>query len=178
MVSSSLPPSTGRHSALCSLKPPLKHEHGFRKRRTIAWRRYRPGCRSPSSKMPCFIANRLLKKAMKGYLTAHERVFRKTHDLDELARACEAIDLTLKAVLLEARDLTVFAWEFRYPGDSQVPSEAKPCRLSRWHGRSFVLSSSTDCPQLSDLSCIASTLAALPRLVHHARGAPSWQPGP
>ncbi|MBS0177324.1 MAG: HEPN domain-containing protein [Nitrospira sp.] len=72
-----------------------------------------------------FHCQQAAEKAMKGYLTAHERVFRKTHDLDELARACEAIDPTLKAVLLEARDLTVFAWEFRYPGDSQVPSEGE-----------------------------------------------------
>lgn len=72
-----------------------------------------------------FHCQQAAEKAMKGYLTAHERVFRKTHDLDELARACEAIDPTLKAVLLEARDLTVFAWEFRYPGDSQVPSESE-----------------------------------------------------
>lgn len=72
-----------------------------------------------------FHCQQAAEKAMKGDLTAHERVFRKTHDLDELARACEAIDPTLKAVLLEARDLTVFAWEFRYPGDSQVPSEGE-----------------------------------------------------
>jgi len=72
-----------------------------------------------------FHCQQAAEKAMKGYLTAHERVFRKTHDLDELARACGAIDPTLKAVLLEARDLTVFAWEFRYPGDSQVPSESE-----------------------------------------------------
>lgn len=72
-----------------------------------------------------FHCQQAAEKAMKGDLTAHERVFRKTHDLDELARACEAIDPTLKAVLLEARDLTVFAWEFRYPGDSHVPSEGE-----------------------------------------------------
>lgn len=72
-----------------------------------------------------FHCQQAAEEAMKDYLTAHERVFRKTHDLDELARACEAIDPTLKAVLLEARDLTVFAWEFRYPGDSQVPSEGE-----------------------------------------------------
>lgn len=59
---------------------------------------------------------------MKGFLTAHERPFRKTHDLDELGRACEEIDPGLKGKLVEVRDLTVFAWEFRYPGDSQVPS--------------------------------------------------------
>lgn len=36
---------------------------------------------------------------MKGFLTAHDRVFRKTHDLDELASACEAVDSTLNPLL-------------------------------------------------------------------------------
>ncbi len=59
---------------------------------------------------------------MKGFLTAHDRPFRKTHDFDELGRACEEIEPGLKERLVEVRDLTIFAWEFRYPGDSQVPS--------------------------------------------------------
>jgi HEPN domain-containing protein len=67
------------------------------------------------------------EKAMKGFLTAHERIFRKTHDLDELSHACEAIDHRLTAILTPARDLTVFAWEFRYPSDVEAPppEEAK-----------------------------------------------------
>jgi len=58
---------------------------------------------------------------MKGFLAAHDRIFRKPHDLDELAMACEALDQGLKEVLEPARDLTIFAWEFRYPGDAPVP---------------------------------------------------------
>lgn len=74
-----------------------------------------------------FHCQQATEKAMKGFLTAHDRLFRKTHDLDELGRVCEEIVPSLKPLLLAARDLTVFAWEFRYPGDSQVPSwdEAK-----------------------------------------------------
>ena len=69
-----------------------------------------------------FHCQQATEKAMKGYLTAHDRLFRKTHDLDELGQACEAIDPTLSSVLTPARDLTVFAWEFRYPGDTATPS--------------------------------------------------------
>ena len=29
---------------------------------------------------------------MKGFLTAHDRIFRKTHDLDKLAYASEAVN--------------------------------------------------------------------------------------
>ncbi len=68
-----------------------------------------------------FHCQQAVEKAMKGFLTAHDRVFRKTHDLDELASACEAIDPTLKEALNPARDLTVYAWEFRYPGEAEAP---------------------------------------------------------
>ncbi|MCK9377955.1 MAG: HEPN domain-containing protein [Syntrophobacterales bacterium] len=69
-----------------------------------------------------FHCQQAAEKSMKGFLTAHDRVFRKTHDLDELASACEAVDPTLKEFLNPARDLTVFAWEFRYPGEAETPS--------------------------------------------------------
>jgi HEPN domain-containing protein len=69
-----------------------------------------------------FHCKQAAEKSMKGFLTAHDRVFRKTHDLDELASACEAVNPTLKESLNPARDLTVFAWEFRYPGEAEAPS--------------------------------------------------------
>jgi HEPN domain-containing protein len=72
-----------------------------------------------------FHCQQAAEKALKGFLTAHDRPFRKTHDLDELARACEAIDASLAAILDPARDLTVFAWVFRYPGESETPTPAE-----------------------------------------------------
>ena len=65
------------------------------------------------------------EKAMKAFLTAHGIPFRRVHDLDALAVDCEKIDPSLTQVLIPARDLTVFAWEFRYPGTGQTPSEAE-----------------------------------------------------
>ncbi len=53
------------------------------------------------------------------------RPFAETHDLDELAAACGAIDTSLNDVLDPARDLTVFAWAFRYPGPEGTPPEAE-----------------------------------------------------
>lgn len=70
-----------------------------------------------------FHCQQAAEKAMKGFLTAHDRAFRKTHDLDELSGACEKIDSALSTLLMPARDLTVFAWEFRYPGSTAVPTE-------------------------------------------------------
>ena len=62
---------------------------------------------------------------MKAFLSAHDMRFRKTHDLDELAAACEEADASLKAAFDPARDLTVFAWAFRYPGSDEAPPEAE-----------------------------------------------------
>ena len=72
-----------------------------------------------------FHCQQAAEKAMKAFLTAHDTAFRKTHDLDELAAACEERDATLKEALDPARDLTVFAWAFRYPGADEAPPEAE-----------------------------------------------------
>jgi HEPN domain-containing protein len=72
-----------------------------------------------------FHCQQAAEKAMKAFLTAHEKPFRKTHDLDELASACEREDLSLTSALNPARELTVFAWEFRYPGSGEAPPQSE-----------------------------------------------------
>jgi len=72
-----------------------------------------------------FHCQQAAEKAMKGFLTAHDRPFRKTHELDVLATTCEEIDPSLRPVLDPARDLTYYAWTFRYPGEEDVPSLAE-----------------------------------------------------
>ena len=62
---------------------------------------------------------------MKAFLTAHDTTFRRTHDLDERAAACGVIDASFGDALDPARDLTVFAWAFRYPGSDEAPPEAE-----------------------------------------------------
>lgn len=64
---------------------------------------------SPLIEDALFHCQQVAEKALKGFLTAHHRPFRKTHDLDELSRACEELDPTLKSCLVEVRALTVFA---------------------------------------------------------------------
>lgn len=72
-----------------------------------------------------FHCQQAVEKALKAFLTAHDFVFRKTHDLDDLAAACEHIDCSLMDVSVPARDLTVFAWEYRYPGAPEAPTKAE-----------------------------------------------------
>lgn len=69
-----------------------------------------------------FHCQQAAEKALKAFLAAHEVPSRKTHDLDELAIACGRIDPGLDREADPARELTAFAWEFRYPGESEEPS--------------------------------------------------------
>ena len=79
----------------------------------------------PLSGDALFHCQQAVEKALKGFLTLHDRPFRKTHDLDELATECEQLDHSLVRVLDRARDLTPFAWRFRYPGDDEPPPAAE-----------------------------------------------------
>jgi HEPN domain-containing protein len=72
-----------------------------------------------------FHCQQAAEKAMKAFLTAHDKPFHKTHDLDELAAACEAIAPELHSALDPARELSVFAWHFRYPGEIEVPEPSE-----------------------------------------------------
>lgn len=69
-----------------------------------------------------FHCQQAAEKSLKAFLTAHDTLFKKTHDLDELGRACINLDAGLGDSVRPVAPLTVFAWEFRYPGDAQVPS--------------------------------------------------------
>lgn len=79
------------------------------------------GAEPPLIESALFHCQQAVEKAMKTFLTAYDTPFRKTHNLDELACACEKIDVSLGKILDTSRELTVFAWEFRYPGDSETP---------------------------------------------------------
>ena len=68
-----------------------------------------------------FHAQQAAEKAMKGFLTWHDRPFRKTHNLIEIGEACAAADSTLDALLRRAAPLTEYAWKFRYPGEPELP---------------------------------------------------------
>ena len=70
-----------------------------------------------------FHTQQAAEKAMKGFLTWHGRVYRKTHNLVEIGEACAAIDPTLEPLLRRAAELTEYAWRFRYPGNPEEPTE-------------------------------------------------------
>jgi HEPN domain-containing protein len=69
-----------------------------------------------------FHAQQAAEKSMKGHLTWHSRIFRKTHNLTELGRMCAQVDATLEPLLERAARLTDYAWKYRYPGEPEEPS--------------------------------------------------------
>ena len=69
-----------------------------------------------------FHAQQVAEKSLKGYLTWHSRVFRKTHNLTELGGMCIDVEATLEPLLQRAACLTDYAWKYRYPGEPEEPS--------------------------------------------------------
>jgi HEPN domain-containing protein len=70
-----------------------------------------------------FHCQQAVEKAIKGFLTFHQRPFGKTHDLRELGKACASLDAGLSPLLERAAPLTRYAWKFRYPGAPEEPSD-------------------------------------------------------
>lgn len=84
-----------------------------------------------------FHCQQAVEKAVKGFLTWHDRPFRKTHSLEELGEQCLEIDSTLKSLVDRVVPLTEYAWKSRYPGSRRwlrprrhLPSPARSTRLS------------------------------------------------
>jgi len=69
-----------------------------------------------------FHCQQAVEKALKAFLTWHDRPFRKTHNLVELGDQCREIDSTLEELLRRSAPLTEFAWKFRYPGEPFAPA--------------------------------------------------------
>jgi HEPN domain-containing protein len=69
-----------------------------------------------------FHSQQAAEKAIKAFLAAHSAPFPKTHDLDHLGTAAVALDPSLGATVDPAKDLTPYAWRFRYPGAPLDPT--------------------------------------------------------
>ena len=69
-----------------------------------------------------FHCQQAAEKALKGFLTWNCRVFRKTHNLEEVGEQCVSIDPSLREVVDRAAPLSEYAWKFRYPGTPYQPS--------------------------------------------------------
>jgi HEPN domain-containing protein len=64
------------------------------------------------------------EKVLKAFLTWHDIQFRRPHDLAELGQQAVALDVSMEPVCRAAERLSVYAWAFRYPGDTEEPDLA------------------------------------------------------
>ncbi|NJN88050.1 MAG: HEPN domain-containing protein [Leptolyngbyaceae cyanobacterium SL_7_1] len=62
-----------------------------------------------------------VEKAIKGYLTYHDVLFQKTHDLNRLLALCSSQNEEFSRWRTMAAMLTPYATEFRYPGNVVEP---------------------------------------------------------
>ena len=69
-----------------------------------------------------FHCQQAAEKAFKGFLTWHDVVFRRIHELDAIGGQCADLDSTLADLVDRADVLTKYAWRFRYPGAPYQPS--------------------------------------------------------
>jgi HEPN domain-containing protein len=69
-----------------------------------------------------FHTQQAAEKSLKAFLCWHDKPFRKTHDLRELLDLACSIEPEMENLRGSIEALTPFAWEFRYPGESEEPS--------------------------------------------------------
>jgi HEPN domain-containing protein len=70
-----------------------------------------------------FHCQQAVEKLFKAFLVRHDVVFRKTHNLEELGEQCLGVDPTLRQIIDRAVPLTEYAWRFRYPGETESPTD-------------------------------------------------------
>ena len=72
-----------------------------------------------------FFSQQAAEKATKAFLTFHQVVFRKTHDLKDLGSQCATVDPSLEPILGDVEELTDYASAFRYPDAPYEPDAAE-----------------------------------------------------
>ena len=77
------------------------------------------------------------EKAMKAFLTYHDIVFEKTHDLTELLELSVTVEPAFDPWREVAKELTPYASQFRYPGDVLEP-EQHEAEQALQHAQAFV----------------------------------------
>jgi len=81
-----------------------------------------------------FHSEQAVEKAIKGFLTWHEKIFR-TDDLEQLKLLCVEADPSTAEVLEGVEQLTEYAFRFRYPNDLGEPDFDQATETLRFAAR-------------------------------------------
>jgi HEPN domain-containing protein len=68
-----------------------------------------------------FHCQQAVEKALKGFLAANEKPLKRIHDLESLGQLVLSVAPALRDVISGAYSLSIYASEFRYPGESPEP---------------------------------------------------------
>ena len=75
-----------------------------------------------------FHCQQAVEKALKGFLSLHDRPFRRTHNLAELLQQCLEIDSAFGEFIEAAALLSPYVAVFRYPGLGEDPTADQTAR--------------------------------------------------
>jgi HEPN domain-containing protein len=81
--------------------------------------------KAPNYDAVCFHAQQCIEKYLKGFLQARGVAFAKTHSLPVLLDQCLTIRPMWEVLRNDLNDLTRYAVQFRYPGESADKGNAK-----------------------------------------------------
>ena len=95
---------------------------------------------SPNYDAACFHCQQCAEKYLKAYLQEQGQRFPRTHDLVELLELCLLFDRSFETHRNLLKDLSRFAVEYRYPGDSATREEARLALRTLKTVRDFVRS--------------------------------------
>ena len=87
--------------------------------------------------LKCGASQQAAEKALKAFLTYHDIVFEKTHDLTELLELSVTVEATFDTWREVAKELTPYAVQFRYPTDVLEP-ERSEAESALQHAQAFV----------------------------------------
>ena len=77
---------------------------------------------NPPTDTVCFHAQQAAEKYLKGFLSFHQIIFPKIHDLESLVELCKQVDPDFDELIDIAAELSGFSVEIRYPDSFFSPS--------------------------------------------------------
>jgi HEPN domain-containing protein len=80
--------------------------------------------RAPNYDAVCFHSQQCAEKYLKAFLQEHGHPISRIHDLNQLLELCLVYDGTLELHRDLLKELTRYAIEFRYPGESALKEDA------------------------------------------------------
>ena len=76
----------------------------------------------PAGDAVCFHFQRAVEKMLKAWLTWRDQVVPRSHNIEVMVAACEALDDDFRA-MRKVEPLTAYAVEVRYPDNAYFPSQ-------------------------------------------------------